>query len=107
MFQLLGLGLLLGTATAASLPPSSVDVFSPGMTNSEGEKYQCIRIPSVVFETHSENLLAFAECRHGIGDGCVPAGVKSGPGGTDLCTRVSSDQGRTWGNLTTLAKNAG
>ena len=107
--------LLLALATStlpaqlesATLPPSSVDVFSPGMTNTQGETYQCARIPSAVFDAHSGHLLAFAECRHGVGDGCVPAGVKTGPGGTDLCARVSADQGRSWGNLTTLAKNAG
>lgn len=102
---------LVGTATAATAahgsPPVSVDVFRPGMTNTQGDKYQCIRIPSVVYDASSGHLLAFAECRHGIGDGCVPAGVKSGKGGADLCSRVSSDQGQTWGNLTTLAKNAG
>ena len=84
-----------------------VDVFVPGMTSAQGDKYQCIRIPSVVHDQHTGNLLAFAECRHTVGDGCLPSGVKSGPGGTDLCSRVSSDQGATWGPLTTLAKNSG
>lgn len=113
MLALLAIGLTVAptAAAVAAAPvraaPPSVDVFSPGMSNTLGEKYQCIRIPSVVYDAGSGHLIAFAECRHGVGDGCNPAGVKSGPGGTDLCSRVSVTQGKTWGNLTTLAKNAG
>jgi hypothetical protein len=87
--------------------PHSVDVFVPGMKDTAGEEYQCIRIPSIVFDKNHSTLLAFAECRHRVGDGCQPEGVKTKPGGTNLCSRVSTDGGVSWGALTTLAKNAG
>jgi hypothetical protein len=87
--------------------PNSVDVFVPGMKDTAGEEYECIRIPSIVFDANHSTLVAFAECRHNIGDGCIPAGAKTKPGGTNLCSRVSTDGGASWGALVTLAKNAG
>lgn len=107
-----GLFLLSTTALAACCwaavppPPSSVDVFTPGMTSTDGTTYACIRIPAIVLDRNSGTLLAFAECRHRVGDGCVPRGAKTGPG-VDLCARVSKDAGQTWGPLRTLATNAG
>jgi len=97
---------MLQAMALAAAPPPSVTVFSPGMANANGTSYACIRIPSIVLDEASSHLLAFAECRHSVGDGCEPKGVKS-KGNTDLCTRVSTDQGATWGPLRTLATNAG
>ena len=96
----------LGAAAAAAAPPS-VDVFTPGMRSTAGVAYSCIRIPSVVLDPPSGHLLAFAECRAWVGDGCEPAKPQGSGRGTDLCSRVSRDHGASWGVLTTLATNAG
>ena len=82
----------LGAATAAAAPPS-VDVFTPGMRSTAGVAYSCIRIPSVVLDPPSGHLLAFAECRAWVGDGCEPAKPQGSGRGTDLCSRVSRDHG--------------
>ena len=42
-----------------------------------------------------------------VGDQCYPDGIVSKPGGTDIVSRTSSDQGQTWGPLKTLAPLAG
>ena len=95
---------------------TSVDVFTPG----EGG-YPCIRIPSIV-ETPNHTLVAFAECRTWIGDGCEP--ISTSQNGHDqnlskeknlqssklnvnsenesiryICEKRSFDNGKTWSNL--------
>ena len=79
--------LLLASGTVASQPST---LFANG---SDG--YACFRIPAVV-RTPSGKLLAFAEARrHSCGDF----------GDVRIVMRRSSDDGRTWSALTTVAEN--
>eukprot|EP01050_Picozoa_sp_SAG11_P009154 SAG11_NODE_844_length_6891_cov_3.648704_2_plen_815_part_00 len=102
-------------ATAPSLPEppvptissglASTNVFWRGQRASDGTTYPCVRIPSII-RVAPDVLLAFAECRHSVGDGCYPTGLK-GSGPRDICTRRSRDAGASWGDLDVLVKNAG
>ena len=73
-----------------------MDVFTPG----EGG-YPCIRIPAIVMSEDKKTLFAFAECRSTIGDGCDPEFVEVSPNkfNRDICTKTSTDNGKTWGAL--------
>ena len=50
-------------------------------------------------------LLAFAECRLRTQDGCFPYNITMS-GRRDICTRKSTDDGRSWGNLTVIVQDA-
>nr|QGJ83574.1 sialidase [Opalinidae sp.] len=75
----------------------------PVFVHGEGG-YPCIRIPAII-RTHTGKLLAFAECRKFIGDGCTPTDGKEYPkqeGATldgRICLKSSTDDGYTWSNL--------
>ena len=110
--------LLLSAAAAAfAIPPIpeppvprpssgwvSANVFWRGQQAASGDVYPCIRIPSLL-QAGSGVLLAFAECRMRIGDGCFPLN-KSMMGRKDVCMRRSHDSGETWGPLTVVVPNA-
>eukprot|EP01084_Bolivina_argentea_P282228 483050_1 len=74
-----------------------ITVFKPGEGN-----YPCIRIPSIT-STPSGTLVAFAECRGWIGDGCQPTQyINNITVDTNLrwvCQKISKDQGKTWSDL--------
>lgn len=90
---------------AISSQLTSTAVFWRGQQASDGTVYPCVRIPSII-RPAPNTLLAFAECRHSVGDGCNPTGIKSS-GPRDVCTRRSTDSGSSWGPLEVLVKNAG
>jgi len=50
-----------------------------------------------------EIMIAFAECREWIGDGCNPSGIKAVGSGVDICMKTSDDNGDTWGQLKVIA----
>ena len=88
------------------LPPSSN--LSTTVVFLAGEKnYVGMRIPAILMIPQGPNkgrLLAFCECGqpHALG-----RGVDGFPNsGCDICSKVSSDSGRSWGNLVTVIKNA-
>ena len=97
---------------AAGITTNPTPVFMHGETASNtNTTYPCIRIPSIVRLPESDELLAFAECRRWVGDGCAPVGgapddADSALGRTDwrdVCTKTSTDGGRTWGALVVIA----
>ena len=106
---------LLGCAARQPLPEpplpamssglASTNVFWRGQRASDGTVYPCVRIPSIIRPAPGV-LLAFAECRHSMGDGCNPIGFNSS-GPRDVCTRRSTDSGGSWGQLSVLVKEAG
>jgi len=91
----------------SAAPKGSVNVFWRGQQDVEGTVYPCIRIPSILYGSNGgvEAYLAFAECRRNTGDGCYPDGVTS-TGKTDICMRTSSDDGKTWKDLTRIVADA-
>ena len=77
--------------------------------------YNCTRIPSVILG-HGGVLLAFAEGRKWVGDGCHPHGSASPPKlppgrgtkhpdaqYTDVVLKRSTDSGRTWSKRAVVA----
>ena len=77
-----------------------VSVFTPG----EGG-YPCIRIPAIA-ATNDGTLVAFAECRAWIGDGCQPhnmdytlSQISDNVNQRWICQKISNDNGATWSNL--------
>lgn len=68
--------------------------------------YPCIRIPAIT-RLAEGTLVAFAECRHWVGDGCEPVGVAAPrlefADWRDACMKSSTDGGKTWGPLRTIA----
>ena len=80
-----------------------VEVFTPG----EGD-YPCIRIPAIARIPTSGRLVAFAECRRFIGDGCIPINATTPTAGArrDLCMKYSDDQGKTWSALDVIVEGA-
>ena len=80
-----------------------VEVFTPG----EGD-YPCIRIPAIARIPTSGRLVAFAECRRVVGDGCNPTNATTPTAGArrDLCMKYSDDQGKTWSALDVIVKGA-
>ena len=87
-------------------PQLNIDVFTPRLATGDGVVCDCLRLPAVVLDRGT--LLAFAECRHYHGDGCIPATAGPPPkGGTDIALRTSSDSGRSWSPLVIIAKAAG
>jgi hypothetical protein len=74
---------------------ASVAVFSNGIGG-----YPCVRVPSIIAVPGA--LLAFAECRSFVGDGCEPRGFKNMSTQKQarvICGRRSVDGGTTWGGL--------
>jgi hypothetical protein len=82
---LLGLSLFAGAALAINPIPEppvprpssgwfSSNVFWRGQQATSGDVYPCIRIPSLM-QAGSGVLLAFAECRMRIDDGCFPLNI--------------------------------
>lgn len=102
----------LGLANSLLEPPvpaissglASTNVFWRGQQASDGTIYPCVRIPSIIRPAPGV-LLAFAECRHSVGDGCYPIGI-NGTGPRDICTRRSTDSGASWGAMNVIAKDA-
>ena len=90
-------------ALSSGLP--STAVFWRGQQATDGTTYPCVRIPAII-RPAAGVLLAFAECRHSVGDGCNPTGLKS-TGPRDVCTRRSTDTGGSWSPLEVLVRNAG
>ena len=99
--------LLIAFALAALARASSIDftanaaadvtVFHSGIGG-----FPCVRVPSLV-AVPGVVLLAFAECRHFVGDSCEPADKRRW-NSTDkqsrvICLRRSFDNGTTWGPL--------
>eukprot|EP01065_Artemidia_motanka_P022821 TRINITY_DN2700_c0_g1_i2.p2 TRINITY_DN2700_c0_g1~~TRINITY_DN2700_c0_g1_i2.p2 ORF type:complete len:456 (+),score=138.13 TRINITY_DN2700_c0_g1_i2:65-1432(+) len=84
---------------------SAVQVFWPGENTSAGDVYPCIRIPSILL-AGDKRLLAFAECRRTIGDGCLPKGGTDAPGAhRDLCMKKSDNGGETWSDLSVVSRD--
>jgi hypothetical protein len=80
-------------------PPPTVTVFrgnDPALP-----EWPCIRIPAAVAVPDTDVVVAFAECRTWIGDGCDIDGRPSSPGSQyfnrTICSRRSTDGGATWG----------
>ncbi|KAK8804128.1 hypothetical protein WA171_000221 [Blastocystis sp. BT1] len=73
----------------------SVELFKPWE-----DGFPCIRVPSIVRTPHA--LIAYAECRMVIGDGCIPDSAVPLPRDNAMyvCQKKSVDGGKTWGNLT-------
>jgi len=68
--------------------------------------YPCIRIPAITSVPWMDSrLLAFAECRHWAGDGCVPTSTSGAPPNSlgadirDMCFKSSDNNGATWSEL--------
>jgi hypothetical protein len=84
-------------------------VFQSGETDIvTNTTYPCIRIPAIA-RLADNTLVAFAECRHWIGDGCAPMGFEHAVSNLkytdwrDACMKSSTDGGATWGPLRTIA----
>lgn len=92
-------------------------VFNHSTKTSAGDFFPCVRIPSGLWvpasgatgalegEDDGDVLLAFAECRRWVGDGCKPSGLPhSTPSATEetdryVCMRRSTDGGQSFGPL--------
>lgn len=79
-----------GTATAAELHDAPLPIFLKGT-----QGYACFRIPAIV-RTPAGTLLAFAEARRHSCDDF---------GDISIVMRKSSDEGRSWSPLITVAEN--
>jgi hypothetical protein len=104
---------LLSLLPAAATAPAA-SVFPHGIGG-----FPCVRVPSLLAlpprrgagvgpeskSAKSSRLLAFAECRSFVGDGCEPKGMwpppKGGPSVEDrvVCMRVSDTGGESWDPL--------
>ncbi len=92
---------VLALVSVVVISDVGVDVF----TVWEGG-YPCIRIPSIT-QTPSGTLVAFAECRGWIGDGCDPQGIAKdekialmkNTNDRWVCSKRSTDGGQTWSDL--------
>ena len=65
------------------------EVFVPGELG-----YVCIRIPSITLAGDNKTLLAFAECRTFVGDGCEPLhpnATTHSKNARDICQKSSTD----------------
>eukprot|EP00048_Salpingoeca_helianthica_P015629 m.227715 g.227715 ORF g.227715 m.227715 type:complete len:362 (+) comp17295_c0_seq1:146-1231(+) len=96
-------GVLIAPSVAQE-PLTFVPVFRPGELG-----YPCIRIPALM--SVNKLLLAYAECRNWTGDGCRPVldgmeRIEEKNSNRDLCMKVSSDGGGTWGPLQVIARDA-
>ena len=96
--------MLAGSADATSSVidmelKQQVDVFVGHTTAPWGTTYFCHRIPSAI-RLPSGTVLAFAESRVG---GCEDG---EPPGRDDITMKKSTDDGRTWGQLTLVASPA-
>lgn len=68
--------------------------------------FPCIRVPSLLHLPGTRTLLAFAECRSFVGDGCQPT-AKYPPQSEKVrvpCMKRSEDAGATWGPLSVVSK---
>lgn len=105
--------LVLASATTASLLPPHLPRANTTIVFSHGEGgYDCIRIPSIV--NAGSVLVAFAECRRHTGDGCNPTTTATAAvveatntSNIDVCTKRSSDGGRSWSPLAVAVADAG
>jgi hypothetical protein len=88
----------LAAASAATAEEFSAQaVFYSGIGG-----FPCVRVPSVIAVPGA--LLAFAECRSFVGDGCQPHGwqnMSTDKQARAVCSRRSLDGGATWGDLIT------
>eukprot|EP01062_Namystynia_karyoxenos_P053889 TRINITY_DN438_c0_g1_i2.p1 TRINITY_DN438_c0_g1~~TRINITY_DN438_c0_g1_i2.p1 ORF type:complete len:465 (+),score=152.89 TRINITY_DN438_c0_g1_i2:122-1516(+) len=84
---------------------TSTVVFWPyDMAVPDGDVYPCIRIPSILL-AGGKVLLAFAECRRTLGDGCNPDGGHNLPGARrDVCMKSSTNGGAEWSSLSIVAR---
>ena len=86
---------------ASDLDPSSPITIFEALTTEVGP-YPCIRIPSTL-ALPDGSVLAFAECRRWVGDGCFIDGMKNDSSAEyfnrSICMRKSVDGGATWGAL--------
>ena len=74
--------LLLGTAAAEA--NTGTAIFRHSTTAPDGTFFPCTRIPTAISITDgsggsSSVVLAFAECRKWVGDGCEPHGIAPQP----------------------------
>ena len=95
LFALLARGTL--SLDFAARATSEVAVFYSGIGG-----FPCVRVPSLV-AVPGVALLAFAECRHFVGDSCEPTDTHRW-NSTDkqsriICLRRSLDNGSSWGPL--------
>ena len=67
---------------------------TPVFTFNEGH-WPCTRIPSIIL-AGSDTLLAFAECRDRIGDGCVPQHPIKPTQPKCVCMKRSTTNGSSW-----------
>eukprot|EP01062_Namystynia_karyoxenos_P053888 TRINITY_DN438_c0_g1_i1.p1 TRINITY_DN438_c0_g1~~TRINITY_DN438_c0_g1_i1.p1 ORF type:complete len:499 (+),score=155.31 TRINITY_DN438_c0_g1_i1:99-1499(+) len=78
---------------------SAVNVFWPYDRATNGDVYPCTRIPTMILVGNG-TLIAMAECRRTIGDGCNPEGGHTVAGRQrDICMKRSADGGATWSAL--------
>jgi hypothetical protein len=87
----------LGPICCLAIIRQSTVVFKAGEKDVDGQAYHCFRIPAIKY-TKAGTLIAFAEGRV---DSC------SDHGNVWIVVRSSSDDGKTWGNITVVAKEAG
>eukprot|EP01062_Namystynia_karyoxenos_P053893 TRINITY_DN438_c0_g2_i1.p1 TRINITY_DN438_c0_g2~~TRINITY_DN438_c0_g2_i1.p1 ORF type:complete len:421 (+),score=110.34 TRINITY_DN438_c0_g2_i1:111-1265(+) len=78
---------------------TAVNVFYPYDQATNGQVYPCTRIPAIVLAGNG-TLIAMAECRKAVGDGCEPVDGKTIESTTrDSCMKRSLDGGATWSQL--------
>jgi hypothetical protein len=72
--------------------------------------FPCVRVPSLLALPGTSTLLAFAECRSFVGDGCYLNPHHNSSGDERMrvpCMKRSEDEGESWGALRVLSATNG